>query len=409
VKSEANEEQLRIKKQIEYFMNIGRYEKVKVLATDLITRYPNDPYGYYAMSIYEYNLRRIDNAIELCHKSMEYGINQLTSGLLLMVYYNEKRDYSNVDVHYNSLKQKYPFSNDALAVYGYSLWQRGQKDEGISILRKALSYDSSDPMIIEFLFNATKTKKDLDHLNMLLKLYMNSGASEKQKQVLAGEYEFYSSNWSEAKKCFQRALELNPTDAKSLHYIKIIEQRKILPLLVILVVCIPIYFFRFDFQRVPYGFIPPILVLLMLLVVILVKKKSERLFQSMHKKLHSLCSHMAFATAIFLVIMGCLLKYSEIDFKNNVIKTSAEIIGVTEYGYPVLAYVVDGKQYKLRSGKHISNNNIGTNVEIEYHKRNPANSYIGDNPVDQSSLLMIGMGGFCAIGLGVMLHKERKR
>jgi tetratricopeptide (TPR) repeat protein len=135
---EENVERMRIRSQIEHFMRIGRYEKIKPLASDLIAGYPEYGYGYYAMAVYEDYKDRTENAIELCHKAAEYGMSRLVPGILLIICYDKIDNYANADAEYNTLIREYPFCYDAMAIYGYSLWRRGRKDEGIALLQKAL-------------------------------------------------------------------------------------------------------------------------------------------------------------------------------------------------------------------------------------------------------------------------------
>lgn len=134
----------------------------------------------------------------------------------------------------------------------------------------------------------------------------------------------------------------------------------------------------------------------------------NELFYQIFKKLLRLWLPMAFATTILVIIAGSIYKYSEIDFQKNAVKTSAEIIGITEYGYPVLTYVVDGKEYKVRSRSFIPNSQVGSKVEIEYHKENPTYIEIGENPLYQSSIWMIILGSFGAVIAVYLLYKRRR-
>lgn len=276
VESDARIEQQKINGQIQYFLKIRRYEKAKVLAQDLISRYPNYPNAYYAMSVYENYHGRTDNAIELCHRSMELGMSQLATGILLMLYYDQKSDYSNVDAQFDLLSRNFPSNYDVLAIYGYSMWQRGQKDKGISILNEAFSYNPTDSMVIKFLFTTTKSDKN-GALNELLKLYMSSNASDNQKMLLSGIYEFQEHNWQEARKCFASVIAQDPKNDEALHYMEILELRKKMPLIMLsaLGFGILVYFFKFNYQQpLTYVFFLPSLLFLVLFAVVLVKMKS---------------------------------------------------------------------------------------------------------------------------------------
>jgi len=274
---ELNQEQDRIKKQILHFIKIGRYEKVKVLAADLITRYPSYPYGYYSMSIYEYSKGKVDNAIELCHKSLEYGMGKLGVIPLLMIYYSDKQDYCSLDTYFNALIKEFPFCNEALAIYGYSLWQRGKKDEGIGILQEAFSRDISNPMVIKYLFMAVKKKRNLEELSTLLKIYINSSASDKQKLVIAGLYEIYNNNWEEARKCYKQVLGMDPLDEEALHYMTIIELRAKMVIVFLSAVgwAILVYFIKFNAKYpITYFLFLPTLIIFTLIIVVLIKMRS---------------------------------------------------------------------------------------------------------------------------------------
>jgi tetratricopeptide (TPR) repeat protein len=271
---EENVEQKRIRSQIHHFIGIGRYEKIKLLASDLIAGYPEYDYGYIAMAIYENHQGRTENAIELCHKAAEYAMSRFVPGMLLMIYYNIMDDYANADAEYHNLMREYPFCYDAMAIHGYSLWQRGRRDEGIVLLQKAFAENPSDPMTIKYFLTATKKSKDAE---MLLKLYMDSQASDKQKLVLTGLHEIYVNNWGEAKKCFEKVLGMDPTDDEALYFMKIIKLRKYLPLLFIAAIGIGafVYLFMFDPQDLLTSvfFVKP-LILLIFIGYIFVKIRS---------------------------------------------------------------------------------------------------------------------------------------
>lgn len=116
---------------------------------------------------------------------------------------------------------------------------------------------------------------------------------------------------------------------------------------------------------------------------------------------------MAFVTAIFITVAGSIFKYTEVDFKSNSVKTMAEIKGITEYGYPVLSYTVDGKEYNIQSRYLVTNPRIGSKVEIEYHKKNPAFMQIGENPLYEDSNWMIVLGILGTAVTAYLLHKRR--
>lgn len=115
---------------------------------------------------------------------------------------------------------------------------------------------------------------------------------------------------------------------------------------------------------------------------------------------------MAFGTAILVIIAGFIFKYDEIDFKNHSVSSTAEVIGLTEYGYPVLSYVVDSKEFKVRSRSQIPNASVGSKVEVKYHSEKPDYVQIDENPVYQIAMPMIVFGSLGALATGYFLFRR---
>ena len=267
-----NDEPRRIRNQVQHFIRIGRYEKAKIISSELISKYPEYPYAYYDMAVCEYYLERIDNSIELCYKALELGMRPVSVSIMLMLYYNEKGDFINVDRQHDLLKTLDPNNNDALAFYGYSLWKRGKHKEGITMLEEAFANDAMNPHIIGFLFAATKKSRDNKQKEQLLNIYMSSSASEKKKLIFAGKYYIHMKKWKEAKRCFSGAIGIDPMNSEALDYMKIIELKDNLPKLMVVAIgwTTAVYFLRFDnHQILTYGyFIPSILMVSLVLAVI---------------------------------------------------------------------------------------------------------------------------------------------
>lgn len=442
---EENVGQKRIKSQIQHYMGIGRYEKIKPLASDLISSYPEYGYGYYAMAIYEDYQGRTENAIELCHKAAEYGMSRLGTGILLMIYYDKIDGYANADDEYHALMRQYPFCYDAMAIHGYSLWRRGRRDEGIALLQKAFSENPTDPMIIKFLLTAIKNSKDAE---MLLKLYMDSRASDKQKLVLAGLHEIHVSNWSEAKMCFEKVLGMDPTDNEALYFMSVIKLKKSLPLLFIAAIGFGalVYLFRFDPQNLlssVYFLIP--LIILLFAGYIFVKIRSisgnrskietkivnflDRILREnnragqkrintqaggrlhtaglkINRKLSRFSTKLIFAISISLILLGGVYKKAEINFKEHAVTVTAEVAGFNERGYPIVSFVADGKEYKVPSRSRIPNASVGSKAEVQYHSEYPSNVQYGENPLYKSAIPMIILGSLVTLGYGYFVFRK---
>jgi len=218
-----NKEAMGMFSQVKHFISLGRYERARSIASDLITKYPEFPNVFYSMSVCEFNLGKIDNAIELCNKSLELGMSQLAVSIMLMCYYNEKDDFINVDRQFDLLGISGSTNADALGIYGYSLWRRGQHKKGIEILEEAFAKDATNYTIIDYLFTASKKSRKKDELKALLKIYMNSSASEKRKLIFAGKYALYEKNWKEAKRCFERVISIDPLDKVAVYYMSLVR------------------------------------------------------------------------------------------------------------------------------------------------------------------------------------------
>lgn len=129
-------------------------------------------------------------------------------------------------------------------------------------------------------------------------------------------------------------------------------------------------------------------------------------FYQIFKKLLWLRIPMAFVTAIFVIVIGVFFKYSEIDFKNNAVKTSATIVAYTDYGYPILSYNIGEKEYKVSSRSLISNSQVGEKIEIKYHKNNPTNIETGENQLYKVSIWMIVFGVLGALFIASFFFKR---
>ncbi|MFZ5987552.1 MAG: hypothetical protein ACOYWZ_10580 [Bacillota bacterium] len=132
----------------------------------------------------------------------------------------------------------------------------------------------------------------------------------------------------------------------------------------------------------------------------------NELFYQLFKKILKLWVPMVFVTAIIVIVAGTLLKYDEIDFEKHKVSSTAEIIGFTDYGYPVFSYVVDGKEYKVRSTSQISDASVGSRVKITYHSGKPSYVQVGENPIYWMALPMIVFGSLGAILTGVLMVRK---
>lgn len=442
---EENVDQKKIRSQIQHFIGIRRYEKIKPLASDLIAGYPEYGYGYYAMAVYEDHQGRTDNAIELCHKAAEYGMSRLGPGILLMIYYDKMDDYAKADAEYSALMREYPFSYDAMAIHGYSLWRRGRRDEGIALLQKAFAENPTDPMFIKFLLTAVKKSKDAE---MLLKLYMDSRASDKQKLVLAGLHEIHVNNWGEAKKCFEKVLGMDPTDDEALYFLTAIKLRKSLPLLFITAIGFGalVYLFKFDPQNLltsVYFLLPLIILLFAGFIFVKIRSISgnrskietkivnilDRILRAdnragrklintpiggrfhtaglkINRKLSRFSTKLIFAISISIILLGGVLKYAEINFKEHAVTVVAKVAGFTEQGYPIVSYVADGKEYKVPSRSRIPNASVGSVVEVQYHSEYPGNVQYRENPLFKPAIPMIILGSLVTLGYGYFVFRK---
>ena len=132
---------------------------------------------------------------------------------------------------------------------------------------------------------------------------------------------------------------------------------------------------------------------------------NELLYQVLRKWL-KLRVPMAFVTAIFVIIAGIVFKYDEINFKKHSVSSTAEIIGFTEYGYPVLYYVVDSKEYKVRSRSQIPKAYVGSKVEVKYHSQKPDYVQTEENPLYQIAMSIIVFGSLGALVTGYLLFRR---
>lgn len=445
METEENIEQNRIRRQIEHFIEIGRYEKIKSLASDLISGYPEYGYGYYAMALYEDYRDRTENAIELCHKAAEYGMSRLQTGFMLMIYYENMDDYSNSDAEYDALMQQYPFCYDAMAIHGHFLWNRGNKDEGIVLMQKAFAEDPSDPTIIKKLLTAVKKGKDAE---MLLKLYMDSRASDNQKLKMAGIHEIHRNNWKEAKNCFEKVLGMDPMDEEALYFMAIINMRRFIPKLLIFAVVfsVLIYLFKFNPQKwyTYLYFLLPIPILLFVAFMFArirsisgnrgktetkivnsmertlradnrtIQKRNEsqggRRFNEaclkFNRKMSRFAQKLIFASLITFILLGVVVKMDEINYKEHAVTVMAEVVGFSEMGYPIISFVSNGKEYKVLSRTQIPNASIGSNVEIQYHSEHPNNIQYGENPLYKLAIPMIILGSIVSLGYGYFVFRK---
>jgi len=130
------------------------------------------------------------------------------------------------------------------------------------------------------------------------------------------------------------------------------------------------------------------------------------LYYKMTGKLRGFKSILICVSFVLVLAMGIVFKYSEIDFKNNAVKASAEVIGFAEKDLPVISYAVDGKEYKVRLNGQVPNAQVGSKIEVQYHKKNPTNVECGENPLYKLTKWMLIIGG---IGTVVAIYLIYKR
>lgn len=273
---EIDSEPQRTRKQIQHFISIGRFKKARLIASDLISNYPEYPYAYYDMAVCEFYLGRVDNSIELCQRSLECGMKPLAVYIMMMIYHNEKGDYDSVDQYYSSINEISSVEADVLALYGYSLWKRGRKEEGIRILNKAFSKECDNTLILQYLLLTSKRRKEKNQIKELMDIYMNTGASEKSKLLFLGRSEAYLGNWREAKKNYEKVMSIDPMNDEAKYFLNMMEVEeniKKLGLFVFLLAA-ALYLKFSDGRIIKFFSLLPILLYLIFVVVFIHKKKS---------------------------------------------------------------------------------------------------------------------------------------
>jgi len=130
------------------------------------------------------------------------------------------------------------------------------------------------------------------------------------------------------------------------------------------------------------------------------------LYYKMTGKLRGFKSILICISCVLILVMGIVSKYSEIDFKNNAVKAPAEVIGFAEKGLPVISYVADGKEYKVRLNGQVSNAQVGTKLEVKYHKKNPTNVECGENPLNKLIKWELIIGGIGTVAVIYLIYKR---
>ncbi|MHC1682878.1 MAG: tetratricopeptide repeat protein [Clostridiaceae bacterium] len=253
-------------------ISCNQIKKAKEIISDLIKKHPKWPEGYYHLSICEFYSNNIDKAIELCEKSLDLGMNQLSVRTSLMYYYNEKNHFEKVDKQFELLRTTASDNNDVLAIYGYSLCKRGQVFEGERILQDAISWSDNKSLILNYLYCSTKQHRKRKKENTtLLKIYMNSSIPEVNKLIFVGKYEINLRNWRAANNYFKKAIGVDPLNKEVLEYLKIIEiRRKAMPLLLIIFIVITFLIYEIKFnpsQIITYLYFFPSLIVIMLFLI----------------------------------------------------------------------------------------------------------------------------------------------
>jgi len=273
-----NLEAYEIRKQVQHFIDLRRYEKAKAIASDLISKYPDFAFAYYDMALCEYYLGRIDNAIELCQKSLELGMAPLTVYTAMMLYHNHKGDYKSVEFYYNNINKMGAIKADVRTMYGYSLWKRGRKKEGRNMIEEAFSEDSTNPAILYYILcTAKRGGKDKKRLRELINIYMNTGASEKDILMFAGRVEAHLGNWREAKKNFEKVLSIDPADLKADAFLAWTDMNKhLVKFGVYMFLAAAIAFFGYE-EKI-FKFLSVFLIFLYFMIVIIICKYRRDMF-----------------------------------------------------------------------------------------------------------------------------------
>jgi tetratricopeptide (TPR) repeat protein len=276
LRSEINSEPQRIRKQLQHFINIGRFEKAKSIASDLISKHPEYPYAYYDMAVCEFYLGRVDNAIELCQRSLEYGMKPLAVFVMMMIYHNEKGDYNSADQYYININKISSGEADVLALYGYSLWKRGRKEEGVRMLEEAFSEECNNPLILRYVLLTSKRRKDRNQIKELMDIYINTGASEKNKLLFLGKSEAYLGNWREAKKNYEKVMSIDPINKEAEYFLNMMEVEENTKKLGLFVFLLSVaLFLKFkEGSIVKFFSLLPVLLYLVFVALFIHKKKS---------------------------------------------------------------------------------------------------------------------------------------
>jgi tetratricopeptide (TPR) repeat protein len=228
------------------------------------------------MAVCEFYLGRVDNSIELCQRSLECGMRPIAVYVMMMLYHNEKGDFDSVDQYYSSINKISSCEADVRALYGYSLWKRGRKEEGIRLLEEAFSEEATNPTILRYLLIASKRRNDRHQLKELIMIYMNTGASEKSKLLFVGRAEAYLRNWKGAKKNYEKVLSIDPMNSEAKYFLNMMDVEKNLKKLGICLFFFTVtLFLRFNTTgMMKYGFFFLVILYLVFVALLIYKKKS---------------------------------------------------------------------------------------------------------------------------------------
>lgn len=212
--------------EINYFIEINRFETAVSKLNELLSSSPNDGYFLFLMAFCHYRLEKYGDALNYCSESLKNGYYLESSHALFGQIYLEVGKYREAEEAFLKVLSINAQNAGIMAAYGYLLILTGFNKKGDLLLQEALRLEPENEYVLIYkslsLFENRKGKAG-EQEEVLKSLMINSN-SEIRKLIHLGLHNYYEDNYKEAKENLRQAYILDPTDENLLNLLKTVEK-----------------------------------------------------------------------------------------------------------------------------------------------------------------------------------------
>lgn len=211
-----NEQQSVSLETINYFFDIGKYDRVIELGKEALRDHYNNAYLWYMLGYSNHQVDDYDEAEEQLIEAMNLGYNRVHILTVLGIMYMDQRKSQKAEETFLEALRLDP--NDAVAHASYALLMRktGHSKKAHALIKKAIELNPENAYVLRTNLAFESINDNKQHQMEALEQYMNCGDTEFVKLIQLGINANNQNNIKESREYFRQAYLLKPEDKQLL-------------------------------------------------------------------------------------------------------------------------------------------------------------------------------------------------